>query len=54
MKTYTVKIEFIGLAGKYVSEVTVQAKNHKSAEKKAAKSIGNRDGFVIGAFEVKQ
>jgi hypothetical protein len=51
MKTFTVKIEFIGLAGKYVSEVVVKAKNAKSAEKKASLTIGNRDGWIVGVKE---
>ena len=52
MKNYKVKIEFVGLTGKYNSEVEVLAKNEKSAEKKASKSIGNRDGWVIAVTEV--
>lgn len=51
MKTFKVKIEFVGLTGKYVSEVEVTAKNAKSAEKKASKSIGNRDGWVVAVTE---
>ena len=48
MKHYEVKIELIGLTGKYYSHVQVVAKNEKSAIKKAEKTIGNRDGWVIG------
>lgn len=51
MKNYTVKIEFLGLTGKYYSYVDVRAKTPKSAEKKASKTIGNRDGWIV---EVKE
>lgn len=47
MKTWKVKIEFVGLTGKYFSEVIVRAKTQKSAEKKASLAIGNRDGWVV-------
>lgn len=53
MKTFKVKIEFIGIAGKYISEVTVRAKNAKSAEKKASLTIGNRDGWIVSTTEEK-
>lgn len=52
MKWWIVKIEFVGLTGKYVSNVEVRARDAKSAEKKAARSIGNRDGWVVETKEV--
>ena len=52
MKTFSVKIELIGLTGQYFSEVEVTAKNEKSATKKAAQHIGNRDGRVVLVKEV--
>lgn len=52
MKTFKVKIEFLGLTGKYISEVEVKARNAKSAEKKARRTIGNRDGWVVSTEEV--
>ncbi len=54
MKSFKVKIEYTGLTGKYISEVVVQAKNAKSAEKKASLTIGNRDGWIVGTVEVKE
>lgn len=51
MKTWLVKIEFIGLAGKYWSTVEVKARSEKSAMKKASQVIGNRDGWVVEAKE---
>lgn len=52
MKTFKVKIEFVGLTGKYVSEVEVKARDYKSAEKKASKVIGNRDAWIFSVIEV--
>lgn len=52
MKSFKVTIEFYGLTGKYTSEVEVRARDPKSAEKKAAKVIGNRDGFIQSCKEI--
>jgi len=51
MKTWIVKIEFVGLTGKYWSDVEVKARNEKAAKKKAAQVIGNRDGWVVAVKE---
>ena len=53
MKVFTVRIEYVGITGKYWSDVEVKARNAKSAEKKASQTIGNRDGFVISVKEEK-
>lgn len=47
MKWWIVKLEFVGLTGKYQSSVDVRARDAASAEKKASRVIGNRDGRVI-------
>ncbi len=47
MKNWVVRIEYYGLTGKYFSDVEVQARTQKAAEKKAALTIGNRDGHVV-------
>jgi len=47
MKTYIVKVEYEGLAGKYTTEAEIEAQTADSASKKASKKIGNRDGRVI-------
>lgn len=47
MRTFTVRIEFIGLTGQYFSDVEVRARNESSAAKKASLTIGNRDGRVV-------
>lgn len=52
MKTFKVKIEYIGIAGKYVSEITVKARNYTSAGKKAERTIGYREGWVFSIIEV--
>lgn len=52
MKTFKVTIEFMGLTGKYFSEVEVRAKNAKSAEKKALLTAGNRDVMSVSVKEV--
>lgn len=51
MKNFTVKIRFTGLTGEYVSQVDVQARHASAATKKAEKSIGNRDGYVVSVTE---
>lgn len=51
MKTFITTIEFVGLSGSYRSQIETRAKNAKSAETKARKVIGNRDGFVISTVE---
>jgi hypothetical protein len=51
MKTYTVTIEFAGLTGTYRSQVVERARSAKSAETKARRVIGNRDGFVVSVVE---
>jgi len=43
MKTFNVKMIFIGLCGKYESIVQIRAKNRASAERKAYAYVGNRD-----------
>lgn len=52
MKTFIVKIEFTGIAGKYISEVEVTARDNKTAEKKAENIIGNRDGWIFSVVQV--
>ena len=47
MKTWIVRIEFVGLTGKYWSDVEVKARTQKAAEKKASLVIGNRHGCVV-------
>lgn len=47
MKDFTVTIRYQGLTGEYTSRVDVRAKNEASARKKASKTIGNRDGYVV-------
>lgn len=47
MRDFFVTIRFIGLTGEYKSTVEVKARDSASAEKKAARSIGNRDGMVV-------
>lgn len=42
MKNWKVKIEFVGLAGKYVTETVIKAKTEQSAMKKAYALIGDR------------
>lgn len=51
MKTYTVTIRFIGLTGTYDSKVDVEARDAKSATRKAAKTIGDRSGEIITVCE---
>lgn len=51
MKDYIVTVEFAGLTGAYRSRIEVRAKNTKSAETKARKHFGNRDGFVVSVIE---
>jgi hypothetical protein len=51
MRAYIVKIKFIGLTGEYFSDVAVEARNEASAKKKAARSVGNRDGEVVSVRE---
>ena len=51
MKNFITTIEFVGLTGTYRSQVENRAKNAKSAEAKARRVIGNRDGFVISTIE---
>lgn len=53
MKTFIVKIKFMGLTGKYVSEVEVKATTPQSAEKKASKAIGNRSAWIVSVVEQK-
>lgn len=47
VKTYTVRIELVGLTGVYYSDVEVQAGTMQSAVRKAEKTIGNRDGRAV-------
>lgn len=51
MKNFTVKIRFVGLAGEYLTSVDVRARDAKSATKKAEKTIGNREGYVVSVVE---
>lgn len=51
MKKWTVTIRFQGLTGEYTSKVDVLAKTAASAKKKAARVIGNRDGYVVTVCE---
>lgn len=51
MKKYTVKIEFLGLAGTYFSNVDVEARNPAAAKRKASRVIGNRDGYIVDVKE---
>lgn len=51
MKKFTVTIRFEGLAGTYESKVDVEARNDRSARNKAAKTIGNRTGYIVAVCE---
>lgn len=42
MRTFKVTLAFIGLTGTYLSEITVKARNEKSAKNKALLAVGDR------------
>lgn len=51
MKTFIVKIEYMGLGGSYVTERIIVAKTAKSAENLARRAIGNRDVISVNVRE---
>jgi hypothetical protein len=51
MKDFIITVEFFGLTGAYRSRIQVRAKNTRSAETKARKHFGNRDGSIISIVE---
>jgi len=50
MKVWKVKIEFVGLAGTYMSEFETRARTRKSAEKKAFAVVGDRSYNYIVVY----
>ncbi len=50
MKNWSVSIRYSGLSGEYLTKLFVKAKDQVSAKKKAEKTIGNRDGYVVSVI----
>lgn len=53
MKTFKIKLTFVGLTGEYSSTIEVRAKTSESALKKARLHVGNRDCVSIQIEGVK-
>ena len=51
LKTFRATLRFTGLTGEYTTQHDVQAAHAEAARKKAAKVIGNRDGYVVTVVE---
>lgn len=51
MKNFIVTLRFYGLTGEYTTRFECKAKTSASAKKKAERTIGNRDGYVVTILE---
>jgi hypothetical protein len=47
MKTFKVKVEYVGLTGKYTNEYEIEARTPKFASLKAYAKFGDREGRII-------